>query len=921
MVGFMAVLKIFLLILLGWSYTALGFEISQGSGNDLTKLTSYLRLPATETASLDDILSRSPDVWKAVASDSINFGYSSETFWFRVALPDCFNNNARRILDVGYPVLDSVDVWAVDGQRRLLYQAVAGDRYPFNKRPVEHLSFAYPLGCEAQQTVYIRVNSTSSVQFPLTLWDHEDFLRKHSELEKIHILYVGIMLSILIYNFFLMMSVRKIIYVYYFLFLLSYLGFQGTVTGLGFRYLWPNFPQLNDYMIDKPLICVLITGFLFTASFPGTQENFPKFYRLMRVGGQVLVAWLVLSFFVSYAISIQVITVMVIYGIGVGLCLAFVSIIKGVRQTRFLTLAWSSFLLGTMIMALSRFDLIPRNLFTENSHQIGSVLLVMLFSLALADQMNMLRKSLTQANIKLEKAVKHIEGENLRLEGVVAERTADLRSKTRDLSAILENLPQGVLAFDSHRRVLPTFSQSLKGILGMEQIARADVFELLFQVSSLDADAIEQIQSTCEFCFGEDRINFELNRERLPDRLRFFKAGHPRFFELSWSPLCSENDVVEYLLLTISDVTELKILEHEASSLQQKTRVLEAMVEGSFPRMRSFLEHARSKIDDMLKMKSLDVPSVHSMFREIHTIKGNARTFRLNELARKAHEFEMDLSAYRSNPQIAEWQPVQSNLEEIQLRLGGLLDFIETLSADRQSDTGGMPKISFDVTLWQRFRQQMQFFVPQETLEWNCTELEYVMAAGYYKKLGESFPNPEGKPLPRIICEIENGLYLAESLASRIHDLVIHLIRNSIDHGIEVPKVRLDRNKPEQGLIVFKLRAEDGHLVMHYHDDGNGLDLQKIKNKALEKQLCRDPSLPLAEALAFIFMPGFSTAETVSMTSGRGVGMDVVRQEIDSLKGSLEWTQKIDKGCMPFNIRIRFGVSCFIVATEQAKAA
>jgi hypothetical protein len=293
----------------------------------------------------------------------------------------------------------------------------------------------------------------------------------------------------------------------------------------------------------------------------------------------------------------------------------------------------------------------------------------------------------------------------------------------------------------------------------------------------------------------------------------------------------------------------------------------------------------------------------------------------LNELAHKAHEFEMELSAYRSGPQIAEWQPVQSNLEAIQHKLVGLLDFMETLSTERQPGAGGTPKVSFDIMLWQRFRQQLLVYVPPEALERNCSELEYVMAADYFKKLGESFPTPEGKLLPRIICEMENGLYLAESLASRIHDLVIHLIRNSIDHGIEFPKGRLERNKPEQGLIVFKLGTEDGHLVIHYHDDGNDLDLQKIKQKALEKRLCRDPSTPLADALAFIFMPGFSTAESVSMTSGRGVGMDVVRQEIDSLKGSLEWTQRIDKGCMPFNIRIRFGVSCFVVVTEQSKAA
>jgi two-component system chemotaxis sensor kinase CheA len=458
-------------------------------------------------------------------------------------------------------------------------------------------------------------------------------------------------------------------------------------------------------------------------------------------------------------------------------------------------------------------------------------------------------------------------------------------------------------------------------MLDREQIAGADVFELLFQPGSLEDDAIEQIQSTCEFCFGEDRLNFDLNRDRLPDRLHYFKDNHRRILELGWSPLCSEADMVEYILLTISDVTELRNLEQESSSLQQRTRILESYLDGSFPRMRSFLVHAQSKIEVSMNMELQGRESVHAMFREVHTIKGNARTLRLNELAQHAHQFEMDLSEYRDNPEVLDPERVRAHMQGLLVKLKALIEFMDAMADDKRSLAGELQKVSFDGQLWQRFQDQIHSLVPRERLKPAFAELEYVLAANYFKQLGDSFPAPEGKLVPDIHCEMEPGLYLAEDLASRLHDLVVHLIRNSVDHGIEIPKVRLEKGKPERGLIVFRLLVEDGDLVVSYCDDGGGLDLHKIKRKALEKRLCRNPEAPLSEAVSYIFMPGFSTADSISLTSGRGVGMDVVRQEMERLKGNLEWVQDIHEDRMPFDIRIRLGTPRFFVHAASEKAA
>jgi HPt (histidine-containing phosphotransfer) domain-containing protein/PAS domain-containing protein len=918
----MGLLKYSLLILACLTSTMLGAMTSAASGGkDLITHTLYMVSPP-HVVNFEQILALPQAEWKTIPGDSINFGFHDhEHYWFRIAVPECASGFQKRILDIAYPLLDSIEFWAVDGQQRVLSHEKGGDKFPFSERPKDHLGFAYSLGCETQQTIYLRVITTSAIQLPLLLWNEEDFARGHSKLEKIFIFYFGSMTVMLFYNFFLMLSVRKKIYLYYVFFLASYLSFQAGITGLGFSYLWPDQPSFNDYFIDKPLICTVIASFLFAATFLETEERFPRLYKLMMMSNWAFASWIPISFFVSYSLSIRVVIAMIIYGIAVGFYLATASIMAGIRQGRFFAAAWTSFLIGTMVLAFNKFGLIPRNLFTENAHQLGSIIEALLFSFALADQMNMLRKRLAVVNKSLEKAIRHIEGENQRLESIVTERTADLRSTTRDLGVILENLPQGVLAFDAKGLILPTFSQSLTHLLAADAIAGADIFAVLFHKSSLDRDALEQMKATFQVCFGEDRLNFDLNRAIFPDRLFFERQGSQRYFELSWSPLCSELDAVEYILLTISDVTELKVLEQQSHSLQQKSRILEAYVDGTLPRLRSFLAHGRSNLGNLRKVSDWDAEAVAALFREIHTIKGNARTFRLNELAQKAHEFEMDLSAGRDNLEALHRDRVEAHLDAMDQKMIALLEFVDSLSHERSMASTGMRKASFDGKLWQRFRNQLPKVLPKETLEKSLSELEYLCAADYFQKLGDSCPIPEGKPTPEILCDIQPDLYLAEEGASRIQDFLVHLLRNSLDHGIEKPELRREKGKPEYGRIVFRMFVQHSRIVIDYRDDGGGLDLKRIKQKALDKKLCTDPSVPLAEAVNFIFLPGFSTAEAVSLTSGRGVGMDAVREAIQTLGGTLEWTQPVQDDRMPFDIRITLGLTSFLVYDRSSEAA
>ena len=136
-----------------------------------------------------------------------------------------------------------------------------------------------------------------------------------------------------------------------------------------------------------------------------------------------------------------------------------------------------------------------------------------------------------------------------------------------------------------------------------------------------------------------------------------------------------------------------------------------------------------------------------------------------------------------------------------------------------------------------------------------------------------------------------------KAVVELINDPLVHLIRNSLDHGIEMPEDRIAAGKPEIGTIELKAYHRGGHIVIEIIDDGRGLDKNKLISKAIEKGLINENSiLNDKQAFELIFMPGFSTAESVTDISGRGVGMDVVRKNIQALGGNIEILSELGKG-------------------------
>ncbi|MDQ1108763.1 chemotaxis protein CheA [Stenotrophomonas rhizophila] len=143
---------------------------------------------------------------------------------------------------------------------------------------------------------------------------------------------------------------------------------------------------------------------------------------------------------------------------------------------------------------------------------------------------------------------------------------------------------------------------------------------------------------------------------------------------------------------------------------------------------------------------------------------------------------------------------------------------------------------------------------------------------------------------------IGEGTELDKGLIEKIADPLVHLVRNSIDHGLEMPDVRRDAGKDETGTITLAASHQGGHIVIEVSDDGRGLNRDKILAKALERGLAVPDNPTDAQVWDLIFQPGFSTADAVTDLSGRGVGMDVVRRNIQALGGEVQLESRAGNG-------------------------
>ncbi len=214
----------------------------------------------------------------------------------------------------------------------------------------------------------------------------------------------------------------------------------------------------------------------------------------------------------------------------------------------------------------------------------------------------------------------------------------------------------------------------------------------------------------------------------------------------------------------------------------------------------------------------------------------------------------------------------------------------------------------------QRRQEDSEFKAPLQRLSNVTAELQDGVLKTRMQPIGNAW-----QKLPRIVRDlsaelgksIELEMYGADTELDRqvldlIKDPLTHMVRNSADHGLELPQQRLAAGKPERGTIRLSACHEGGHIIIEISDDGRGLDVERIRAKAISSGLASEAEIAKmseAQVQKFIFAPGFSTADKITSVSGRGVGMDVVRANIDQIGGIIDVKSVSGRGTT-FTIKI-----------------
>ncbi|MCK5339697.1 MAG: hypothetical protein KAJ60_01420, partial [Desulfobulbaceae bacterium] len=410
-------------------------------GIDRYKIGPYMEILQDPEGNntIDDILVPPlSETFVPVTATAINHGFSKAAYWVRFSVKNTRLEKISYLLEIGSPLIDNVDLYeyAAGGKVRV---SRSGELVPFHQRAVPHRTplFSIVLSPGEQQEYLIRFQDCGSVPFEPTLWEPSSFRRQaEKELYALGV-YYGAMMIILLYNLIVYLMIRRKSYLTYVIYVSSYILWQMTYNGLSNVYLWPNHTWLTNHAIGF-LICMTgIAALLFTITFLKTRKNTAKLHRylVMLIVGFGVAS--LLSFQANNTVSILTSTLLATIFAPLVLITSLVCLRDNYRPAYYFSIAWFMLLCGTALLALKSLGVLPSNLITEHGQQVGSLFEILLLSVALADQVNIMKheKELAQAETL---RVQH--EANLELENKVSQRTRELQETNTDLENLSDKL-------------------------------------------------------------------------------------------------------------------------------------------------------------------------------------------------------------------------------------------------------------------------------------------------------------------------------------------------------------------------------------------------------------------------------------------------------------------------------------------------
>lgn len=487
---------------------------------------------------------------------------------------------------------------------------------------------------------------------------------------------------------------------------------------------------------------------------------------------------------------------------------------------------------------------------------------------------------------------------NLQREEAAAEKQ---RKETAD---ILRTVNEGLFLLDSNQNIGSERSLALGSIFRREDFTGLRFEDLLRSI--VPEKTLKTAQDYVALLWG-DRVNEKLVKSINPLSEVEVHFDNPaggfdtHFLEFDFNRVKTDGKM-SHLLVTVNDVTKRVLLSRELQESQEKAqqqldmllRILHvdpASLTGFLTDAEVSLKMVNSILKEPAREEAAFRSKIDSIYRQVHAVKGEAAALGLKTVEQRAHAFEESLNELKTRPNLSgsDFLPLVVKLDDLfnhlaQVRemLGRLVDLHQAIAA-RGVTAPASAETDRKVGEWLTGQGQDSSLESTGLL---ANKKEASALQGTLEKLAKKVADSQAK---RVELKFHGLDRVPDAYKRAVKDITIQLVRNAVVHGIELPADRLASQKPEAGTlnIDFVDRGSEGYDLV-VRDDGRGLQLDRIKEVAIDRGLITPAQASLLDArqaMALIFRPGFSTAEEVTTDAGRGAGMDLVRVLVAEMGG------------------------------------
>lgn len=455
----------------------------------------------------------------------------------------------------------------------------------------------------------------------------------------------------------------------------------------------------------------------------------------------------------------------------------------------------------------------------------------------------------------------------------VARLNRSLKAERDEITAMKDNLKVGLFLIDTDYVIQPQYSRALEDILSETDLSGKNFLDLL--TSSIQQKERETLTDYYSMVFNRSYDAKMLEDINPLHQFTYFSVttGEEKSLRCTFAPIDREDGKV-YILGTVQDQTrEVELqqqLSEEESKRQEEMRALFEVIHVEPRVLNDFIEDAEYEFDRINAiLKDKDRSSQHVMidiYQAVHAIKSNAVILGLNSFSTKLHELEREISALREKMDISfqEVLHITVELDKLMKVKDGFKNLIDKIVA--------------------------------YNLGTNRMQEEHVLVQTLETVISKA-SNDLGKKARLVVTTI-NPQAIERGPRRIIKEILMQLVRNSMYHGIENPEGRAAGGKDEAGQINLSIDLVNGKIEIQLTDDGRGLDFAAIRDKAERMNLLADKAqLDDKNALLqILFSPGFTTVTTADMYAGRGIGLNLVRERIKEVKGSIKLHSEDGKG-------------------------